>query len=254
MNQLQKKFILTGAIVTIITAAILAFIKRKKFKKLLIVGNGFDLYHGISSSYLQFRDYVQQHDSDVYDTLEKYLYLQTDDEWSRFEANLANLDADELLDNMKKYLGDPSGDSASTYHEYQYQVGKVTDNLSDKMQSLFLNWVLQLDILHQSARPKLMLPKNQLYLNFNYTNSLEKLYAIPEKNILYIHGKAKDLNSLIVLGHGWENYTEATKPKPITYEDFVDGNYATEEDWQYTEAKQYIEQYFEAGVLQSLIA
>lgn len=115
------------------------------------------------------------------------------------------------------------------------------------MRQLFLRWILELDVRHHSDSPELLLPKCQLYLNFNYTNSLEKFYKIPEKNILYIHGKAVDDTSSIVLGHGWENYEEATKPKKISYEDFVDGDYATEEDWQYTEAKTSIESYFQSS-------
>jgi len=112
------------------------------------------------------------------------------------------------------------------------------------MKELFLNWILLLDVKHSSSSPKLSLPKDKLYLTFNYTNSLEKLYSIPEKNILYIHDKAVDKESSIVLGHGWENYEDAIKPKEITYEDFKDGDYATEEDWQYMEAKQSINKYF----------
>jgi Bacteriophage abortive infection AbiH len=220
-------------------------LRKKSIGKLIVVGNGFDLYHGIQSSYLRFRDFVKKNDPDVYTALEKYLYLQGDNEWNQFEKNMANLDADELLDEMRMYLGDQGGDwKDSMYHEFQYETGRVTEMLGEKMKQLFLKWILQLDIKHNSNSPRLLMPKNQLYLNFNYTKSLEKLYAISDKNIFYIHGRALDENSQIVLGHGWGNYEKATDPKEITYEDFVDGDYATEEDWQYTEAKGYIINYF----------
>ncbi len=255
MSQLTRlylivKFTYLKIAITIVGVLIVAILLwhvffRKRATKLFIVGNGFDLYHGIASSYLRFRDYVKQNDLDVYETLEKYLYLQSDDEWNQFETNIANLDSEELLDEMRVYLGDPGGEwKDSMYHDFQYETGKILDILGEKMKELFLKWILQLKISHSSGTPKLSLPKDQPYLNFNYTDSLEKLYAIPSKNILYIHERAIDNNSLIVLGHGWENYKQATEPKEITYQDFVDGDYAAEEDWQYSEAKGYIENYF----------
>jgi len=91
---------------TIIVLALWFFIAHKTATKLFVVGNGFDMYHGIASSYLRFRDYVRQTNVDVYEALEKYLYLHDDYEWNQFEKNMANLDADELLDEMKTFLGD----------------------------------------------------------------------------------------------------------------------------------------------------
>ncbi|RYE58360.1 MAG: hypothetical protein EOP48_03730 [Sphingobacteriales bacterium] len=238
----SSKFSIFGGVILVVAIIALLARKRKAAKKLVIVGNGFDLYHGIPSSYLCFRDYVRKNDLDVYEALEKYLHLDGDNEWNQFEKNMANLDADDLLDEMRIYLGDP--EKASSYCDYQYEVGKVTERLGEKMQQLFLSWVLQIDVKHHSDSQRLLLPKDACYLNFNYTNSLERLYGIPAKNILYIHGRAVDENSSIVLGHGWENSEDATNPRTLTYEDIKDGGYGFENDWQYQEAKQSIENYF----------
>ena len=35
--------------------------------ELFIIGNGFDVYHGIESRYSHFADYVEKHNSDLYD-------------------------------------------------------------------------------------------------------------------------------------------------------------------------------------------
>ena len=56
-------------------------------KILYIVGNGFDIHHGVKSRYSDFKDYVQANGSDLYDTLEKY--FNTDELWSDFEETLA---------------------------------------------------------------------------------------------------------------------------------------------------------------------
>lgn len=221
--------------------------KRKPRNQLLIIGNGFDIYHGISSRYLQFREYLRHKDKVVFDSLKQYLSLDGDDEWNELESNLANLDADELLDEMRIYLGDSSSDEWREYmnHDFQYEVNKVTDRLGEKMKQHFLSWILQLDTHHQSSNPKLALPLNTLYLNFNYTNSLEKIYGIAEKNICYIHGKAVNASSEVILGHGWEGYVTATEERPLTLQDQLEGDVApTEGDWRYSEAKQYIQNYF----------
>lgn len=218
---------------------------QSKLRPLIIVGNGFDLYHGISSSYLQFKDYLLKNHDDLHDVLERYLHLDAEEEWNHLETNLAYLDADDLLEEMKIFIGDYSGEwKDSMYYDFQYEVDRVTSKLGTEMLRVFRDWIMQLDISHLSNTSKLQLPKNAWYLNFNYTDSLEKLYGIDPNNILYIHGKANISNSSVILGHAWDNHTEATIKEPPTYEDFVDGNYATEEDWQWTEAVQSIQYYF----------
>ena len=51
--------------------------------------------------------------------------------------------------------------------------------------------------------PALPLFREAHFLTFNYTNTLEKAYGIDKNKILYIHGRADDPNSDIVLGHDW---------------------------------------------------
>lgn len=48
-----------------------------------------------------------------------------------------------------------------------------------------------------------IIPKRTLFLNFNYTNTVEKLYANP-KNIINIHGQLNDQNNSIIFGYGDE--------------------------------------------------
>jgi hypothetical protein len=40
-----------------------------------------------------------------------------------------------------------------------------------------------------------------VFINFNYTDTLQKLYNVPNENILYIHNKANDNTSTLILGH-----------------------------------------------------
>lgn len=65
-------------------------------KTLYIIGNGFDLFHGVKSLYRDFRIFLDQNNQQVLLSIEKY--FQKDELWSNFEAALANLDTEKLKD------------------------------------------------------------------------------------------------------------------------------------------------------------
>ena len=70
-------------------------------KHLYIIGNGFDIHHGINSSYLNFRDWMQMQNSDVIEDFEN-AYGECDEEWwADFENKLASLDI--FLDGLSKF-------------------------------------------------------------------------------------------------------------------------------------------------------
>lgn len=70
---------------------------------LFIIGNGFDLMHGIQSSYYNFRDTIGKSDILRF-TLENY--IRADDIWGDFENNLAYLDREMMLGTVDDRLGD----------------------------------------------------------------------------------------------------------------------------------------------------
>ncbi len=88
-----------------------------KSHRLYVIGNGFDLCHGIPSSLAQFKRYVQATDRDVYREIEEYLPAQAD--WSDLELALASMDA--LIDNlghfMASYVAEDWSDSG--HHDFQ---------------------------------------------------------------------------------------------------------------------------------------
>jgi hypothetical protein len=62
----------------------------------------------------------------------------------------------------------------------------------------FKNWVDSIDITNiKKIRD---LPLDSKYLTFNYTETLEKVYAIPKSNILHIHGSRLSDKEYII-GH-----------------------------------------------------
>lgn len=202
-------------------------------KRLYIIGNGFDLHHDVQSRYSDFRDFVNENDSDLFEALEEY--FNTDELWSDFEETLAYLDTDKIVDDASNFLVSYGADdwSDADHHDYQYEVQKAIDVVTVTLKNHFTQWILQLEIPHAT---KLPLPKDSKYLTFNYTNTLESNYQIPFENITYIHNKAVDENSLLILGH-------SRQPTPDTLFDKVNDDEDID-DVRVVEGNQILDRYF----------
>jgi ribosomal protein L30 len=175
----------------------------KTSKKLYIIGNGFDLHHGIQSSYFNFRDFLRNNNPDVYDVVDTYL-ANTVNFWHSFEENLANLDEDVLLDKASNYYESYGAEDWSDdyHHSYQRFIDEeVITPLTDGLRRNFTEWVRQMNIEH-TKNQLLDIDKNALFLTFNYTSTLEFLYRINRNNITYIHNKAEE-SSELVFGHNF---------------------------------------------------
>ena len=69
---------------------------------LYIIGNGFDIHHGIDSKYSAFGKFLFVNDRETYNFVEKYFAVE-DDFWSDFEARLADFDAGSLIENASDF-------------------------------------------------------------------------------------------------------------------------------------------------------
>lgn len=174
---------------------------------LYIMGNGFDLHHGINSSYKAFGRYLEAVDCDTYRELVRYFSVD-DDFWWQFEAQLANLDTDALIDDTAQFLasyGDEDWSDAA-HHDYQYELDRVVEAISKTLRQRFGEWIRQLVIPMPAALNEKLLPlrRDARYLTFNYTNTLQRVYGIPDVNVVHIHGAAAHIDEQLILGHGWQ--------------------------------------------------
>jgi hypothetical protein len=178
---------------------------------LYIIGNGFDRFHGMPSGYGHFKDYVAEHDTDLFNALEKY--FNVDELWSDFENTLAYLDIETIRDEAMNYLVDYASDewSDADNHNYQYEINERVRLISERLLQHFREWVLTIP-LPAPGDQRLYLSRDSYFLNFNYTATLQIAYGIPEDRILHIHNKSVDKNSDLILGHGW-------KPSPTNQND-----------------------------------
>lgn len=115
-------------------------------RKLYIIGNGFDLWHGIPSKYADFKAYVRQHDRELLRTVDDY--LPAGDDWSDLESALADLDIDSIIDDLSQFMPSYGADdwSDAGHHDFQYEVDRVVQSLSKELRQQFSAWVHQLPI------------------------------------------------------------------------------------------------------------
>lgn len=188
---------------------------------LYVIGNGFDLWHGIPSKYSDFRDFVRLNDTTLFDRMEDYLPMEED--WSDLEAALADLDVDFLLENNECFLVPYGADdwSDSGHHDFQYEIERTVEQLSSGLSTQFAKWIRSIDVTQATGgRLKLGIP-NSAFLNFNYTGTLGCLYGIPPERVFHIHGSAGIVDDNLILGHAWH---PATRPSLNDYEGVEDSD------------------------------
>ncbi|MET4689513.1 bacteriophage abortive infection AbiH family protein [Sinorhizobium fredii] len=174
---------------------------------LYIIGNGFDLHHGIASSYKAFGQFLRERDRDTYDKVDRYFSVD-DDFWYEFEDRLATLNSDSLIDDASVFLTGYGADdwSDSAHGDYQYEINEVVEAISTRLRARFADWIRQLRLPSPTDIANIRLPidPSAIFLNFNYTSSLQQLYSVPDSQVLHIHGSAANPTETLILGHGWE--------------------------------------------------
>lgn len=173
-----------------------------KFTRLYIIGNGFDLHHGIHSSYNDFQNWMNENHPDIINKVEEIYGNCNNDWWSDFEHHLASLDAIKYGERIA-FENEPdllSEHCDRMWSDAQIEVERQLNELFSEIRICFHDWIRDLNPPVESKRIKLI-AHNSAFLNFNYTQTLEDFYGINYHNILHIHG-CVDENENFVLGHG----------------------------------------------------
>ena len=146
-------------------------------RKLYVIGNGFDLHHGLPCGYADFMAWLQGNRPKVYSTLNR-IYGDCDgNNWSDFEDSLASFNLDDYSDDvtrddlmrLKAELNEALGSWAKTIG--MPEPGTAIDDID----------------------------RNAVFFTFNYTRTLEDFYGIDEDRIVHIHGSVDSGN--LIFGH-----------------------------------------------------
>ncbi|WMM26039.1 bacteriophage abortive infection AbiH family protein [Tissierella sp. MB52-C2] len=200
-------------------------------KKLFIIGNGFDVAHKLPTKYSDFQDYLMENYPEASDEClvvpesfmmpdgdERYnddevvgflLKIITETEatgeaWGDLENTLGRLDFDECFDDWN------DDDDDNKWHKAnrnEYTAANISGAVK-MIKEYFSDWIETIDIYDTELKIKFyhLIDNNiDLFLTFNYTETLEEIYEA--KNVYHIHGKQ---GSKVVFGHGnnMDNYDE----------------------------------------------
>jgi len=229
---------------------------------LYIIGNGFDRYHKLDTRYQSFGIFLKENHSDIYELLINYFGLPSLDEddekslydplWADFESALAELEFETVLEDKADYLANPASQDFRDrdWHAYQFEMKAVVDKLTAELCQAFKTFILAVEFPDSIEHYRLQLERNSLFLNFNYTDTLERFYHIRHTRILYIHGRAKASAEKIILGHGIDPKTfEQEKKQPpagLNEEELAlwREDVADESDFSYASGKSELMSYF----------
>lgn len=207
---------------------------KNMIKNLYIIGNGFDIYHGLNSRYSDYCKWLNTHiyTYDVYNKLHAiYDIADENDWWIDFEQNLSKINFDYLAKVYEENIYELGTDDFCDADNHRGFV-QVEIDICDILNSVklsFCDWIKELNLLNVDRSLQLEI-RNSFFLTFNYTKTLENVYDISKKQILHIHGCID--NQDFVLGHGksQEDLYKALKgpqkeiPKGLTDEQL--------EEWQ----------------------
>jgi len=197
-------------------------------RNLFIIGNGFDLDHGLPTAYSDFRKYLEDtykidrdslaqpsmgmtpdhHGYDYADSdVASFLFnlvdattLTNDGEWSDFEDALGEFCAifeDHHLTDLEFIDNEGDVDSIKTERN-------KADMCADlypitRTSKYFAEWIstCPTTVKQKPEFANLLDPDKDFVLSFNYTETLETVYNV--KNVCHIHGGIK---TGIIVGHG----------------------------------------------------
>ena len=232
---------------------------------LYVIGNGFDLYHGLKTRYQHFGVFLKGGKSEIFDCLlDDYGLPDLDEEdedyqfdplWSEFEQSLANLDVEQVLENNSHLIANPSSDEFRDrdWHALEIEMEMLVEKLTVDLIKEFNRFILHVEYPELDERKILLLSEEAIYLNFNYTDCLERYYKIQDNNILYIHNKADKFGEKIILGHGFNpnNFKEEeeSQPKDASEEELEKWyeHMSDKYEYSFSSGKNRLVEYFEAS-------
>lgn len=231
--------------------------------KLYVIGNGFDIHHGLDTRYTSFGLYLKNNFRETYQLLIEYYGLSdldphysasmSDPLWSQFERSLSLLDKNSVLeanmDAMPNYSSDDFRDRDR--YTFQFEMERILGLLTTVLYRAFREFILAVQFPQFNLSRSVNIDRDAVFLTFNYTDTLSQYYSIPDENVLFIHGKA-NCDKELILGHGVDpkNFKEipAEPPTGLSDEDLERWmEYQSEQyDYSFELGKDAINQYFSA--------
>lgn len=186
------------------------------YETLYVIGNGFDLHHGVKSSYHCYMEWLKENHKDDYQKIIDFYGNKAEEYewWNEFETNLGYFDIREKVENWAflnqtndKQLEDMKIDVMAGAWDAQTEIDGIMSILKDS----FHEWIDSLKPA-LSANKIVIDSQNAYFINFNYSLTLENVYNVPSAQILHIHGCLNDDEYIIGHGRTYEEVKEDAEP------------------------------------------
>lgn len=193
--------------------------------KLFIIGNGFDLWCGLPTNFSVFKDYYYKYRDSIMERCNiRYKEIYYDEQirkfsdvellygnpfwiddldeqfWFNFEESLSEVD--------DYYINLFFGKEDADLEELNYCINNVKRILTET----FTSWIKSIHIEKKTS--EYIFDESCEFLNFNYTDTLQKYFDISNERIHFIHGQANDEGS-IIFGHDSQS-----EPPPLLAHEF----------------------------------
>lgn len=154
--------------------------------KLIICGNGFDMHHNLKTGYSEYKKYLQCNVPLLVEKFEKFPWFPgkcKNDLWRDVENTLA-LNLQEMIEHFKAYYNDPDG-----VIEYETDFEDWTRFIYSFTGDEFYKWISTTDYNAAKAEDDLAeLFSDAVFVTFNYTDTIERIYGVPNEKVLHLHG------------------------------------------------------------------
>lgn len=198
--------------------------------KLFIIGNGFDLAHGLKTSYNDFRlylisllhEYNEKYNTDfnfsdnsiIEDIISTEFELSEEKEFLVILYFLTQAENQQQWQEIEKSVGELNFDCLDDlfidWGKDEFATNEANEDIVQpyirtllKIPDFFERWISEIKIEDAKMNKGICqkFDENTLFLSFNYTSTLEEIYNINEQKVLHIHGCVKNNNKLF-FGHG----------------------------------------------------
>jgi hypothetical protein len=199
---------------------------------LIIIGNGFDIAHGIPTKYSDLRSFVIELCPEALNLRDDIVYLDdfenidpdefaaeillnamdkaTGENWCNFEEALAYVNFNSKLPMANHKENETDEEDQELMKHYLLYMDMLTSgfiNCAKIWQDFFRLWIKDIQAQIDEGRftgkdtlKKLFSQPDVSFLTFNYTKTLQKLYAI--KKVIHIHNR---VGQNLIFGHEKDN-------------------------------------------------
>lgn len=143
--------------------------------RLYIIGNGFDLAHGLKTKYSDYKKFIKESHNKDWEIVLEY-YPEDHPFWSDAETNICKIDPSRFIEMLR---------ARKLFKDFN-DLDDLLKAIHDSFESFIIS--VERDVYQKEAMFKL--DKNNLFLTFNYTTTLETLYDA--KHAIHLHNSAKE--------------------------------------------------------------